>query len=71
MAFGKAGWAVLGWEDSGILPERTGFSFKLLEAPKRREGDSKSSSKSKKDKKKSRQRPGGGAEGRDSKRPRH
>ena len=29
-AFGKAGWAVQGWEDGGAAPERSGFSFDLL-----------------------------------------
>jgi RNA-binding protein Musashi len=30
-AFGKAGWAVQGWEDIGVkLPERAGFSFDML-----------------------------------------
>lgn len=29
-AFGKAGWAVQGWEDSGPIPERSGFSFSML-----------------------------------------
>lgn len=30
-AFGKAGWAVQGWDDGGSAPERTGFSFDMLE----------------------------------------
>eukprot|EP00934_Nitzschia_sp_Nitz4_P003925 Nitzschia sp. Nitz4//scaffold4_size323378//70352//71376//NITZ4_000632-RA/size323378-snap-gene-0.444-mRNA-1//-1//CDS//3329553315//3915//frame0 len=29
-AFGKAGWAVQGWEDAGPVPERCGFSFSML-----------------------------------------
>ena len=29
-AFGKAGWAVEGWEDGGSAPEKTGFSFSML-----------------------------------------
>lgn len=29
-AFGKAGWAVQGWEDGGPAPERSGFSFDML-----------------------------------------
>jgi len=29
-AFGKAGWAVQGWEDGGWAPERSGFSFEML-----------------------------------------
>jgi hypothetical protein len=33
-AFGKAGWAVLGWEDSGTPPEQTGFSFQMIEKAK-------------------------------------
>jgi RNA-binding protein Musashi len=30
-AFGAAGWAVDGWEDLGTAPEKSGFSFSLLE----------------------------------------
>lgn len=29
-AFGKAGWAVQGWEDMGTVPEKSGFSFSML-----------------------------------------
>lgn len=29
-AFGKAGWAVQGWDDGGDAPERSGFSFSIL-----------------------------------------
>lgn len=29
-AFGKAGWGVLGWDDGGPVPEKTGFSFQML-----------------------------------------
>lgn len=29
-AFGKAGWAVAGWEDFGEVPEKSGFSFAML-----------------------------------------
>ena len=29
-AFGKAGWAVDGWEDLGTIPEKSGFSFSQL-----------------------------------------
>ena len=29
-AFGKAGWAVQGWEDGGWAPERSGFSFEMI-----------------------------------------
>ena len=29
-AFGKAGWAVQGWDDGGAAPERSGFSFQIL-----------------------------------------
>lgn len=29
-AFGKAGWAVSGWDDGGEAPERSGFSFAML-----------------------------------------
>jgi RNA recognition motif-containing protein len=29
-AFGKAGWGVAGWEDFGNVPDRSGFSFKML-----------------------------------------
>lgn len=31
-AFGKAGWAVQGWDDGGDAPERSGFSFGMLES---------------------------------------
>ena len=31
-AFGKAGWSVDGWEDGGPAPERSGFSFDMLES---------------------------------------
>jgi len=34
-AFGKAGWAVEGWDDGGAAPERSGFSFDLLETYKK------------------------------------
>jgi RNA-binding protein Musashi len=30
-AFGAAGWAVQGWDDGGSAPERSGFSFGMLE----------------------------------------
>jgi RNA recognition motif-containing protein len=29
-AFGKMGWGVAGWEDFGNVPERSGFSFSML-----------------------------------------
>ena len=29
-AFGKAGWAVQGWDDGGPAPERSGFSFDMV-----------------------------------------
>jgi RNA recognition motif-containing protein len=29
-AFGKAGWNVVGWDDGGAAPERSGFSFSML-----------------------------------------
>ena len=29
-AFGKAGWAVHGWDDGGSAPERSGFSFDMI-----------------------------------------
>jgi len=32
-AFGKAGWAVQGWEDMGTVPEKNGFSFSMLRDP--------------------------------------
>jgi hypothetical protein len=28
--FGKAGWAVQGWEDMGTVPEKCGFSFSMI-----------------------------------------
>lgn len=34
-AFGKAGWSVQGWDDGGPAPERSGFSFDLLEQYKK------------------------------------
>jgi len=42
-AFGKAGWAVLGWDDGGVAPERNGFSFDLVlrQEKKQEERDSK------------------------------
>ena len=30
-AFGKAGWNVVGWDDGGEAPDKTGFSFALLD----------------------------------------
>ena len=30
-AFGKAGWYVKGWDDGGDAPDKTGFSFAMLE----------------------------------------
>lgn len=30
-AFGKAGWNVVGWDDGGDAPDKTGFSFSLLD----------------------------------------
>jgi hypothetical protein len=30
-AFGKAGWSVEGWDNGGDAPEKSGFSFSLLE----------------------------------------
>ncbi|KAL7537274.1 hypothetical protein ACHAXR_007706 [Thalassiosira sp. AJA248-18] len=30
-AFGKAGWSVVGWDDGGDAPEKSGFSFSLLD----------------------------------------
>ena len=32
-AFGKAGWAVEGWDDGGFAPEKSGFSFDMLQPP--------------------------------------
>ena len=32
-AFGKAGWSVLGWDDGGEAPEKSGFSFECVEPP--------------------------------------
>lgn len=32
-AFGKAGWAVQGWEDMGPVPEKSGFSFSMIRDP--------------------------------------
>jgi len=29
-AFGKAGWNVVGWDDGGAAPERSGFSFSMI-----------------------------------------
>lgn len=34
-AFGKAGWNVQGWDDGGAAPERSGFSFDMLEELKK------------------------------------
>ena len=31
-AFGKAGWSVVGWDDGGDAPDKTGFSFALLDS---------------------------------------
>ena len=36
-AFGKAGWGVVGWDDGGDAPDRTGFSFSLLDNNNRTE----------------------------------
>ena len=30
-AFGKAGWNVVGWDGGGDAPDKTGFSFSMLE----------------------------------------
>ena len=30
-AFGKAGWNVVGWDDGGDAPDKTGFSFSMLD----------------------------------------
>ncbi|KAL7476730.1 hypothetical protein ACHAW6_002569 [Cyclotella cf. meneghiniana] len=30
-AFGKAGWSVVGWDDGGDAPERSGFSFAMID----------------------------------------
>lgn len=30
-AFGKAGWSVVGWDDGGDAPEKSGFSFSMLD----------------------------------------
>lgn len=30
-AFGKAGWSVVGWDDGGDAPDKTGFSFAMLD----------------------------------------
>jgi hypothetical protein len=38
-AFGKAGWNVVGWDDGGDAPERSGFSFGMLD-PKNNKGGS-------------------------------
>mmetsp|Transcript_19646 Transcript_19646/g.40762 ORF Transcript_19646/g.40762 Transcript_19646/m.40762 type:complete len:93 (+) Transcript_19646:90-368(+) len=32
-AFGKAGWSVVGWDDGGDAPEKSGFSFQYVDAP--------------------------------------
>ncbi len=39
-AFGKAGWSVVGWDDGGDAPDKSGFSFSLLdEAAKHQSND--------------------------------
>jgi len=38
-AFGKAGWSVVGWDDGGDAPDRTGFSFSLLDKVNERQQD--------------------------------
>jgi len=35
VAFGSTGWAVSGWEDGSSVPEKTGFSFAMLDQAKR------------------------------------
>ena len=30
-AFGRAGWNVVGWDDGGDAPDKTGFSFSMLD----------------------------------------
>ena len=46
-AFGKAGWAVEGWDDGGFAPEKSGFSFDMLQPPppSAKNNDSRASSK--------------------------
>lgn len=41
-AFGKAGWSVVGWDDGGDAPDKTGFSFAMLDS-KRDDGDHRES----------------------------
>ena len=41
-AFGKAGWNVQGWDDGGDAPDRTGFSFSLLDKIDERRKDGSS-----------------------------
>jgi hypothetical protein len=49
-AFGKAGWGVLGWDDGGDAPDRTGFSFSLLDnnvrTERQRDGDERPTKRS-------------------------
>jgi len=61
-AFGKAGWAIEGWDDGGFAPEKSGFSFDMLRPPP--QGSSKSHSKeSSRHQKRDRPREGGGGGG--------
>eukprot|EP00573_Skeletonema_grethae_P008321 CAMPEP_0201693196 /NCGR_PEP_ID=MMETSP0578-20130828/5856_1 /ASSEMBLY_ACC=CAM_ASM_000663 /TAXON_ID=267565 /ORGANISM="Skeletonema grethea, Strain CCMP 1804" /LENGTH=334 /DNA_ID=CAMNT_0048178681 /DNA_START=75 /DNA_END=1079 /DNA_ORIENTATION=- len=41
-AFGKAGWSVVGWDDGGDAPDKTGFSFAMLDS-KRDSGEHRES----------------------------
>ncbi len=41
-AFGKAGWSVVGWDDGGDAPDKTGFSFSMLDS-KRDSGEHRES----------------------------
>ena len=41
-AFGKAGWSVVGWDDGGDAPDKTGFSFAMLDS-KRNSGEHRES----------------------------
>jgi len=44
-AFGNAGWAVLGWDDGGSVPERNGFSFDLVLKHEKKEEEEERDSK--------------------------
>jgi len=69
VAFGSAGWNVRGWEDGSTVPEKTGFSFEMLDQAK----NTKNAMASAKNIKSSRRRRSADSEStsRDTKRPRH